>query len=72
MPKNIDLSRFDDMTANEIISQLEKEYKDDLDALEDIERAKKNIEYIKSQKDYKGQTPKQHALELAGNLAYWN
>ena len=72
MPKRVDLSRFDDMTANEIISQLEKDYKDDHDALEEIERAKKNIEYIKSQKDYKGQTPKQCALELAGNLAYWN
>lgn len=72
MPKNDVLSKFDGMTANEIISHLEEQYKDDPDALEDIERAKKNIAYIKSQKDYDGQTPKQCALSLAGELMYWN
>lgn len=68
-----DLERkYRNMTANEIISQLEQEYKDDTDALEKISRAKQNIEYIKAQKDYKGQTPKQCALSLAGELLYWN
>ena len=42
------------------------------DALEEIERAKKNIEYIESQKDYKGQSPWQCAVSLAGMLEYWN
>lgn len=65
-------SKFEGMTADEIISQLEKQYKDDADAIEDIERTKKNIAYIKKQKGYKGQTPKQCAIELAGNLAYWH
>ena len=59
------------MTADEIIMQLEDQYKHDADALEDIARAKQNIAYIKRQQDYKGQTPKQCALELAGNLSYW-
>lgn len=72
MLKNDVLSKFDDMTANEIISHLKEQYKDDTEALEVIERTEKNIAYIKSQKDYKGQTPKQCALECAGNLLYWN
>ena len=60
------------LTADEIISLLENQYKDDPDAMEAIERAKGDIAYIKSQKDYKGQTPEQCALSLAGNLYYWN
>ena len=64
--------KYNDMTADEIISQLKDQYKENAEALEDIERAKKNIDYIKKQKDYKGQTPKQCALELAGSLLYWN
>ena len=63
---------YENMTADEIISQLEEKYIDDAEALEDIERAKINIEYIKSQKDYAGQTPRQCALELAANLLYWS
>ena len=63
--------KYESMTASEIISQLKEEYKENAEALEDIERAKKNIAYIKKQKDYKGQTPKQCALELAGNLLFW-
>lgn len=66
------IDKFDRMTADEIISRLENEYKDDAEAIESIERAKKNIAYIRSQKDYEGQTPKQCALELAGNLSYWH
>lgn len=66
------LKEFNGMTADGIISHLENQYKDDTEALEAIERAKKNIAYIKSQKDYKGQTPKQCALECAGSLLYWN
>lgn len=64
--------KYQNMTASEIISQLRKEYKQDSEALEVIERAEKNIEYIKKQKDYKGQTPKQCALSVAGELLYWN
>ncbi len=64
--------KFKGKTADEIISILEEQYKGDTDALEDIERAKKNIEYIKQQKEYKGQTPRQCALELAGTLEYWS
>lgn len=60
------------MTADEIILSLENQYQDNEEALEDIARAKLNIDYIKSQKDYKGQTPEQCALELAGSLEYWN
>lgn len=60
------------LTAAEIIEQLEKQYKGNEEAIEAIEQAKTNIAYIESQKNYKGQTPKQYALELAGNLAYWN
>ena len=72
MLKNDVLSKFDGMTADEIILHLENQYKDDTEALEAMERAKNNIAYIKSQKDYKGQTPKQCALECAGNLSYWH
>ena len=64
-------NKYRGMTADEIILQLEDQYKNDADALEDIARAKRNIAYIKRQQDYKGQTPKQCALELAGNLLYW-
>lgn len=61
-----------DMSATQIIERLEQDYKDDEDALEEIERAKKNIEYIESRKDYKGQSPWQCAVSLAGMLEYWN
>lgn len=61
-----------DMSAKQIIERLEQDYKDDEDALEEIERAKKNIEYIESQRDYKGQSPWQCAVSLAGMLEYWN
>lgn len=64
--------KYQNMTADEIISQLEKEYENDSEALTVIERAKKNIEYIKKQKEYKGQTPKQCALSVAGELLYWH
>lgn len=72
MPKTDILSKFSGMTANEIISHLEEKYKDDAEALEVIERGKANIAYIKSQKNYDGQTPKQYALELAGHILYWD
>lgn len=61
-----------DMSATQIIERLEQDYKDDEDALEEIERAKKNIKYIESQKDFKGQSPWQCAVSLAGMLEYWN
>ena len=65
-------NELEEMNADEIIERLEQEYKDDEDALEDIDRAKKNIAYIRKQKGYAEQTPKQHALELANTLIYWN
>jgi hypothetical protein len=64
--------KYQGLTADEIISQLENQYKDDEEALESIERAKTDIAYIRAQKDYDGQTPKQKALECAGTLDYWN
>ena len=72
MQKKDVLSECGGMTADEIILLLEKRYKDDPDAMEEIERTKKNIAYIESQKDYKGQTPKQCALSLAGSLLFWH
>lgn len=65
-------NELEEMNADEIIERLEREYKDDEDALENIDSAKKNIAYIRKQKGYEGQTPKQHALELANTLIYWN
>lgn len=65
------LKEFSGMTADEIIKRLESEYAADSDALEEIERTKQNIAYIRTQTDYKGQTPRQCALSLAGNLLYW-
>ena len=61
-----------DMSAKQIIERLEQDYKDDENALEEIERAKKNIKYIESQKDYKGQSPWQCAASLAGMLEFWD
>lgn len=66
------LKAFDGMTADEIIQRLESKYEADSDALEEIERTKQNIAYIRTQTDYKGQTPRQCAIALAGNLLYWN
>ena len=71
MPTDKITDKYKGLTVAEIIRQLEEEYKDDADAIEDIERAKKDIAYIESQKDYKGQTPEQRALWLAGHLEYW-
>ena len=61
-----------DMSAKQIIERLERDYKDDKDALEEIKRAKENIKYIENQKDYKGQSPWQCAVSLAGMLEYWS
>lgn len=71
MPTDKIIEQYKGLTAAEIIRQLEDKYKDDADAIEEIERTKKNIAYIASQKDYKGQTPEQCALSLAGSLEYW-
>lgn len=65
-------AKYKNLTAQEIIDDLEKRYSDDADAMEEIARAKKNIAYIENQKNYKGQTPWQFAVSLAGNLEYWN
>lgn len=65
------IEKLQKLSADEIIAALEKQYKDDPEALEDIERTKQNIAYIRGQENYKGQTPEQCALSLAGNLLYW-
>lgn len=69
-------SPFDDsyckMNADEIILSLEEKYKNDEEALEIICRGKNDIAYIRSQKNYDGQTPEQYALSLAYHLAYWH
>lgn len=65
-------SKYKGCSSDEIISALEKMYKNDSDALDEISRAKQNIEYIKSQEKYQGQTPEQCAISLAASLIYWN
>ena len=64
------------LSAEEMIEKLKNHYKDDVDALESIDRAKQNVEYIKKQMknnpDYTGQTPEQHIIELSAMLELWH
>ena len=63
-------------SVDEMIEKLENHYKDDVDALESIDRARQNVEYIKKQMknnpDYTGQTPEQHIIELSAMLEMYN
>lgn len=62
-------------TAWEIIKQLEKKYKEDDEAMEDIERLKEDIKYLEDmEKDpnYDGTTPLGLALDLESTLETWN
>lgn len=62
-------------TAWEIIRELEKKYKEDDEAMEDIERLKEDIKYLEDmEKDpnYDGTTPLESALDLESVLEMWN
>ena len=62
-------------TAWEIIRELEKKYKEDDEAMEDIERLKEDIKYLEDmEKDpnYDGTTPLGLALDLEAALEMWN
>lgn len=62
-------------TAAEIIKALKKKYKDDPEAMEEISRREKDIEYIKKKEaagNYSGQTSLSMAKMLEADLAYWN
>ena len=62
-------------TAWEIIRELEKKYKEDDEAMEDIERLKEDIKYLEDmEKDpnYDGTTPLGLALDLEAVLETWN
>ena len=62
-------------TAWEIIRELEKKYKEDDEAMGDIERLKEDIKYLEDmEKDpnYDGTTPLGLALDLEAVLETWN
>lgn len=64
----------DKRTVKEIIEQLEKKYAGDDEALEVINDAKEDIEYIQEKEkagNYDGQPSIGRALELEGHLATW-
>lgn len=57
------------------IEALEEKYKNDDDALEQIERSKTDIEYLEKmalEGNYKGQTPIQYIKSLEEHLSLWN
>lgn len=61
-------------TVDEIIKELEMKYADDEEAMEKINRAKEDIEYIKEkekEEGYTGQPSIGRALELVGILEMW-
>lgn len=59
------------MTEAEILKELRAEYADDEEAIEQIDRAESDLDYMKSDR-YKGnQTPRQHLMELIGFLKTW-
>lgn len=62
-------------TAWEVIRELEKKYKDDDEAMEDIERRKEDIKYLEDMEknpSYEGTTPLESALDLEAALEMWN
>lgn len=59
----------------DIIEDLRNRYINDSDALAEIDREEKNIEYIlkrEQEPDYKGQTALQHLRMFMAELEYWN
>ena len=61
--------QFKNMTEEEIFSYLLKKYKNNEDVLETIDRAKADVEYLRTKKE--GLTPKQYLTFLAANLEMW-
>lgn len=62
-------------TAKQIIEELKKKYKDDSEAMEEITRAEKDIEYIEKKEkagNYSGQSSIGYAKMIAADLEYWN
>ena len=62
-------------TAAEIIKALKKKYKDDPEALDEIARREKDIEYIEKKEaagNYSGQPSLGMAKMLEADLEYWN
>ena len=56
------------------IEKLEKKYQDDTEALEEIKRAKTDIEYIEkkeNESDYTGQSSKGYLMGLEAFLHDW-
>lgn len=64
-----------EQTAKQIIEELKKKYKDDSNALDELARAEKDIEYIEKREksgNYNGQTSIGYAKMIAADLEYWN
>lgn len=62
-------------TTAEIIKALKKKYKDDPEAMEEIERREKDIAYIEKKEatgNYSGQPSIGMAKMLEADLEYWN
>lgn len=62
-------------TATAIIKALKAKYKDDPEAMEEIERREKDIEYIEKKEaagNYSGQPSIGMAKMLEADLEYWN
>lgn len=62
-------------TAKEIISELKEKYKDDPEALDEINRRENDIEYIQEKEasgNYNGQSSLGMAKMLESDLEYWN
>lgn len=61
--------------VQERIKALEEKYKDDTDALEQIERSKIGLAYLEQKAidgNYQGQTPLQYIMSLEEHLSMWN
>lgn len=57
------------------IAELKKKYKDDADALAEIERSTKDVEYIEKREatgSYSGQPSDGYIAMLEAHLDYWN
>lgn len=63
--------KFFDMSAEEVIAELKRQYADDEEALEVIARSEADLEYVKSEKFKGSQTPEQYILGLADFLFTW-
>ena len=64
------IDEYNDMSEEEILDSLLKKYIGDEDAVELIEREKKELHYLRNRKSE--QTAKQHVLALAEHLKIWH